>query len=75
MNALSQTALSICSTNKELKAKGIILMGAGADEAPQVYKRLPEVLSFHSGTIKILHTLTPLIVCMAGEDDIDPYKD
>ncbi len=29
----------------------------------------------HEGTIKILHTLEPLIVCMAGEEDFDPYKD
>lgn len=60
---------------QNLRGRGIILMGAGADEAPQVYKKLPEVLKYHEGTIKILHTLEPLIVCMAGEEDFDPYKD
>jgi tRNA-splicing ligase RtcB len=54
---------------------GIILRGAGADEAPEVYKRLPDVLKYHEGTIKVLHTLKPLIVCMAGGDEFDPYKD
>lgn len=60
---------------EEMKQKGIILKGAGADEAPQVYKRLPEVLEYHKGTIEILHTLEPLIVCMAGNEEFDPYKD
>lgn len=59
----------------DIVAKGIELRGAGADEAPQVYKRLPEVLKAHEGTIEILHTLEPLIVCMAGGDEFDPYKD
>lgn len=60
---------------KEIAGKGIILKGAGGDEAPQVYKKLPEVLKYHEGTIKILHRLTPLIVCMAGNEEYDPYKD
>lgn len=55
--------------------KGILLRGAGADEAPEAYKALDNVLGHHKGTIKILHTLTPLIVCMAGSDEFDPYKD
>lgn len=60
---------------EEIASKGIILKGAGGDEAPQVYKKLPEVLKYHEGTIRILHTLTPLIVCMAGSDEFDPFKD
>ena len=54
---------------------GATLRGAGTDEAPQAYKRLPEVLDHHSNTIKILHTLRPLGVAMAGEDEYDPYRD
>ncbi len=50
------------------------LRGAGVDESPHCYKRLPEVLAEHAGTIRILHTLTPLGVAMAG-DVFDPYKD
>ena len=57
------------------EARGIELRGAGADEAPGVYKRLPEVLDHHSGSVRILHTLTPLGVAMAGDDVVDPYKD
>ena len=42
---------------------------------PEVYKRLPEVLAAHSGTVNVLHTLTPLGVAMAGLNKFDPYKD
>lgn len=58
-----------------LKEKGVVLRGGDLDEAPQAYRRLPEVLAAHAGTIRILHTLRPLGVAMAGRDIIDPYKD
>lgn len=29
----------------------------------------------HQNTIKILHTLRPVGVVMAGKDVVDPYKD
>lgn len=58
-----------------IRGLGVELRGAGTDEAPQVYKRLPEVLEHHRGSIKILHTLIPLGVAMAGEDEFDPYRD
>ena len=51
------------------------LRGAGVDESPHCYKRLNDVLAAHSNSIKILHTLTPIGVAMAGEGEIDPYKD
>jgi tRNA-splicing ligase RtcB len=58
-----------------LRQQGIVLIGGGADEAPEVYKRLPEVLDAHAGTIRVKHTLRPLGVAMAGRDVYDPYKD
>lgn len=58
-----------------VKERGVELRGAGTDESPHCYKRLPEVLEHHGGTIKILHTLTPIGVAMAGEDIFDPYRD
>ncbi len=51
------------------------LRGAGLDESPHCYKRLDEVLGAHAASIKILHTLTPLGVAMAGAGELDPYKD
>lgn len=55
--------------------KNVCLRGAGVDESPQCYKRIESVLAEHSNSIRIIETLTPLIVCMAGENEIDPYKD
>ena len=63
------------SVQAEIRAHGIELRGAGADEAPEVYKRLPEVLAAHGDTIRILHTLHPIGVAMAGVDEFDPYRD
>ena len=58
-----------------LREQGIVLVGGGADEAPEVYKRLPEVLAAHGGSIRVKHRLRPLGVAMAGRDVHDPYKD
>ena len=60
---------------ERLRRQGIALVGGGADEAPEVYKRLPEVLAAHGDSIRVKHTLTPLGVAMAGADVLDPYKD
>jgi tRNA-splicing ligase RtcB len=58
-----------------LRQQGIVLVGGGADEAPEVYKRLPDVLAAHADSIRIKHRLRPLGVAMAGRDVHDPYKD
>lgn len=58
-----------------LREQGVELRGGGADEAPQCYKRLPDVLAAHGRTIRVLHTLRPIGVAMAGRETFDPYKD
>ena len=58
-----------------LKKANVELRGAGLDESPDCYKRLSEVLSEHGKSIRILHTLTPVGVAMAGANESDPYKD
>jgi tRNA-splicing ligase RtcB (3'-phosphate/5'-hydroxy nucleic acid ligase) len=58
-----------------LREQGIVLVGGGADEAPEVYKRLPDVLAAHAGSVRVTHRLRPLGVAMAGRDVSDPYKD
>ena len=58
-----------------LTEKGVVLRGGGLDEAPQAYRRLPEVLAAQGKTVEVLHTLTPLVVVMAGANEFDPYKD
>jgi tRNA-splicing ligase RtcB len=59
----------------EVAKQGIVLVGGGADEAPQVYRRLDDVLAEHAGTIEIEHRLTPLVVVMAPPELVDPFKD
>lgn len=58
-----------------IRGRGVHLLGGEIDEAPQAYRRLPDVLAQHEGTIRILHTLRPFAVAMAGEGTVDPYKD
>ena len=58
-----------------IRDKGVILRGGGLDESPHAYRRLPDVLGAQGDTIEVLHTLRPLIVCMAGANEFDPYKD
>ncbi len=58
-----------------LTRANVELRGAGLDESPDCYKRLSEVLAEHGDSIRILHTLTPVGVAMAGANEHDPYKD
>lgn len=54
---------------------GVQLRGGGVDESPHCYKRLDEVLACHAESIRVIHTLRPLGVAMAGANEFDPYKD
>lgn len=58
-----------------IKERGVEVRGGDLDESPYAYKRIEQVLKAHDGTIKILHTLQPIGVCMADGRDWDPYKD
>ena len=58
-----------------LQERGVTLIGADLDESPMAYRRLPEVIAQHAGTVKVLHTLRPFVVVMAGAEIKDPFKD
>ena len=58
-----------------LQSRGVTLIGADLDESPMAYRRLPEVLAHHAGGVKVLHTLRPFAVAMAGAGEFDPFKD
>lgn len=60
---------------QKMRDNNVHLFGGGADEAPECYKKLDEVLSFHKDSVVVETRLTPLIVCMAGNDVVDPFKD
>lgn len=75
MERLKNGAVDFDAERAKLVERGIVLRGAGADEAPPVYRPLRSVLDAHANTIRVVHTLTPRIVVMAGGDEFDPYKD
>jgi tRNA-splicing ligase RtcB len=72
---LSKGAVDFDVTQMTAKTRGIILRGGGADESPECYKNLEEVLNFQGETIKVLFKLEPVAVAMAGAEVFDPYKD
>ncbi len=72
---VSEGLVNETSMRQKIQNLGIELRGGGADEAPDVYRNLEEVLNFHAGTIAIETVLNPKIVVMAGSKEFDPYKD
>src|SRR3954453_20569710 len=58
-----------------LQSRGGTLVGADLDESPRAYRRLPDVLAEHADSVKVVHTLRPFAVAMAGENEFDPFKD
>lgn len=61
--------------DKWLQDRGVTLIGADLDESPMAYRRLPDVLAEHAGSMKVLNTLRPFAVAMAGSGEFDPFKD
>lgn len=55
--------------------RGVTLLGGDLDESPMAYRRLPDVLAHHADSVRVLHTLTPFAVAMAGKGEVDPFKD
>lgn len=54
---------------------GVEVRGSDLDESPYAYRRIESVLDAHAGTIKVVHALKPIGVCMADGRNYDPYKD
>ncbi len=72
---LSKSAVKPQDIYDWLQVKGVELRGGGLDEAPQVYRRLEDVLKEHESTIRILHRLHPLGVVMEGPEKFKPKAD
>lgn len=72
---IKEGAVSKVAWRKWIDDFGVTVLGGDLDESPQAYRRLPEVLDHHKGTVEICHTLKPFGVIMAGSDTVDPYKD
>ena len=69
------TDITRAMLDAKVSEANVELRGACVDESPHCYKRLNEVLAAHGNTVRILHTLTPVGVAMAGAGEFDPYKD
>lgn len=52
------------SINKQLKAKGVELLGGGIDEAPGAYKDIREVMDRQRNLVEVVGQFTPKIVRM-----------
>jgi tRNA-splicing ligase RtcB len=50
------------------------LRGADTDESPHCYRRLSQVVKHHAPTMRILHTLQPIGVAMAGPSESGRYR-
>lgn len=72
---VNQGKVDFKEVQRKLQEQGIELRGGAADEAPQCYKSLTEVLKYHEGTVEVKYRLRPIGVAMAGADTFDPYKD
>ena len=72
---LTPGCVDFAKVKQDMVDNGVILRGAGPDEAPEVYRPLMDVLNEHKGTIEVETAMTPVIVVMAGNEIYDPYKD
>jgi tRNA-splicing ligase RtcB len=72
---ISEGLINEDDMRRKVSEKGVHLFGAGSDESPDCYKKLDEVLEFHKDSVEIETRLTPIVVCMAGANEFDPYKD
>lgn len=71
----SQGRISRQMMDDWIRPLGVELRGADVDESPYCYKRLDAVLRHHGNTVRVLHTLKPIGVAMAGKDTRDLYAD
>jgi tRNA-splicing ligase RtcB len=72
---ISKGEVDYDEVKKKMANRKIELRGGDADEAPECYKDLDEVLKHQGDTIRILFRLHPIGVAMAGSETFDPYKD
>lgn len=75
LGVISKGIIDFDDVKKKMARQRIELRGGDADEAPECYKKLSDVLQYQGDTIKILFRLHPIGVAMAGPEIYDPYKD
>lgn len=72
---VKEGAIDYEAVRARLARQGVVLVGGAADEAPEVYRNLGDVLAQHRDHVTVRHRLIPRGVAMAGPDTFDAYKD
>ena len=75
LKIISKGEVDYDKVKRKMAIRKIELRGGDADEAPECYKDLDEVLKHQGDTIRVLFRLHPIGVAMAGADTYDPYRD
>ncbi|MGI6322591.1 MAG: RtcB family protein [Bacteroidales bacterium] len=75
LKTISKGLVDFEEVKSKMSKRGIELRGGDADEAPECYKRLDEVLKCQGNTIRVIFRLRPVGIAMAAGETYDPYKD
>lgn len=75
LKIIKKGSVDFDQVKRRMTGCSIELRGGDADEAPECYKSLDEVLKYQAGTIQVLFRLHPVGVAMAGQEIFDPYFD
>jgi tRNA-splicing ligase RtcB len=75
LKVIKKGCINYGDVKKDMSHRNIELRGGDADEAPECYKDLDDVLKYQGNSIKILCRLHPIGVAMAGTETYDPYID
>ena len=75
LKVIKKGCIDYDEVRQDMSHRSIELRGGDADEAPECYKDLNDVLKYQGDSIKILFRLHPVGVAMAGPETWDPYID
>jgi tRNA-splicing ligase RtcB len=62
----AQSTITKTERDRYLKERGVILIGAGMDEAPQAYKQIDAIIAAQADLVDIVGRFTPMMVRMDG---------
>ncbi|MBZ0290777.1 MAG: RtcB family protein, partial [Anaerolineae bacterium] len=62
----AQSSITKTERDRYLKERGVVLIGAGMDEAPQAYKKIDAIIAAQADLINIVGKFTPMMVRMDG---------
>jgi tRNA-splicing ligase RtcB len=75
LKVIKKGCIDYDDVRRAMSHRKIELRGGDADEAPECYKDLDEVLKYQGDSVKVIFRLHPIGVAMAGPETYDPYID